>query len=139
MIDVKKLLTKICTELKRLSDLPYVIEEGGTGTHDNWYYRKWSDGTLECWIKKAFSTAIDTAWGSLWYKALGVLPDYPVSFLYLPSVTGSAHAASGSAWPTFSTNNVGVNNVGTVYVVSPTKQTSAISVHINVHAIGRWK
>lgn len=139
MIDVKKLLTKICTELKRLSDLPYVIEEGGTGTHDNWYYRKWSDGKLECWIKKAYSSAIDNAWGSLWYKSIGTLPNYPVEFLYLPSVTGSAHVASGSAWATFSTNNVSVTNCGTIYVVSPTKATSALSIQLSVHAIGRWK
>lgn len=117
----------------------HIIEEGGTGTHDNWYYRKWASGTLECWIKKAFSTAIDTAWGSLWYKSIGTLPDYPVEFLYLPSVTGSAHVASGSAWTTFSTNNVSVTNCGTIYVISPTKATSALSIQVSVHATGRWK
>lgn len=117
----------------------HIIEEGGTGTHDNWYYRKWASGCLECWIKKAFSSAIDTAWGSLWYKSIGTLPNYPVEFLYLPSVTGSAHVASGSAWTTFSTNNVSVTNCGTIYVISPTKATSALSIQLSVHAIGRWQ
>lgn len=117
----------------------HIVEEGGTGTHDNWYYRKWASGCLECWIKKAYSTTIDNAWGSLWYKSIGTLPNYPVEFLYLPSVTGSAHAASGSAWPTFSTNNVSVTNCGTMYVVSPTKATSALSIQVSVHATGRWK
>jgi len=117
----------------------HIIEEGGTGTNDNWYYRKWASGCLECWIKKAFSTAIDIAWGSLWYKSIGTLPNYPVEFLYLPSVTGSAHVASGSAWTTFSTNNVSVTNCGTIYVISPTKATSALSIQLGVHAIGRWQ
>lgn len=119
-------------------DAPYIIEEGGTGTHNNWYYRKWSDGTLECWIKREFSSVIDNSWGQLWYKSIGVLPDYPVSFRYLPSVTGSAHASSGNSWPTFSTNNVSVTNCGTIYIISPAKQTTSILLNINVHAIGKW-
>lgn len=37
-----------------------------SGTSGNWRYRKWSDGTAECWMNKKENLAM-TTWGSLYY------------------------------------------------------------------------
>ena len=46
MISTKKLLYKICEALS----VAYVVEQGTDGI---WTYRKWSDGTAECWGRVA--------------------------------------------------------------------------------------
>lgn len=132
MLNLKKTLLKLLS-------VPHVVEEGGTGVHTNWYYRKWSDGKLECWIKKEYSTKIETAWGSLYYTNLANMPDYPVNFVYVPVAVTSAQVASGNGWVTTNQANASVNNIGTQFIVSPTKLTSAVAVYISCYAVGRWK
>lgn len=132
MLDIKKALTK-------LMKAPIVVEEGGTGVHTSWYYRKWSDGKLECWIKKEYSTKVETAWGSLYYAPLANMPDYPVNFYYMPVAVTSVHVVNGNGWVTTNQANAGVNNIGTQFVISPTKITSAVAVFVNCYVIGRWK
>lgn len=45
-------------------DANVVIERG---TEGNWHYRKWLDGTAECWCRRSVGVNIDTAWGSIYY------------------------------------------------------------------------
>ena len=132
MLNLKKTLLKLLS-------VPHVVEESGTGAHTNWYYRKWSDGKLECWIKREYSTKIETAWGSLYYAPLTNMPDYPVNFVYVPVAVTSAQVVSGSGWVTTNQANASINNIGTQFVVSPTKLTSASAVHISCYVVGRWK
>lgn len=119
-------------------DAPYILEEGGTGVHTSWYYRKWSDGKLECWIKREYSTKIETVWGSLYCTALANIPDYPIDFAYLPVAVTSAHVVNGNGWVTTNQANAAVNNIGTQFIVSPSKITNAVTVFINIYVVGRW-
>lgn len=72
------------------------------GTANGWSYRKWTDGTLECW--KAFSAAsvaVSNAWGAL-YTASMDIPlserEYPYAFTTPPdvSITGRANGSGSS-------------------------------------------
>lgn len=132
MLNMKKTLLKLLS-------VPHVVEEGGTGVHTRWYYRKWSDGKLECWIKKEYSTKIESAFGSLYYASLPNMPNYPVEFRYLPVSVTSAHVANGNGWVTTNQANASVNNIGTQYIVSPIKLTSTVYLFVNCYVVGRWK
>ena len=55
MLDVKELL-------KKLLSVPMVVEQGTSGI---WTYRKWSDGTAECWahwVTGAFAGTLVNGW-----------------------------------------------------------------------------
>ena len=71
----------------------YVIAKGTSGS---WTYRKWSDNTYECWMRKTFSVTIGSTWGSMYY---GTTPaqSYPVTFKSSPyeivSVSGGNFTA----------------------------------------------
>ena len=119
-------------------DAPYILQEGGTGVHTSWYYRKWSDGKLECWIKREWSTTIDNSWGSLYYKTYTATPDYPIAFVYNPVIVASCTAKSGNAWATVDKTTQSLTGLGNIYVISPTKVTTAIDTFLNFYVVGRW-
>lgn len=132
MLNLKKTLLKLLS-------VPHVVEEGGTGVHTSWYYRKWSDGKLECWIKREYSTKIESAFGSLYYAPLANIPDYPVNFVHYPVAVTSVHSTNGNAWVTTNQANAGVNNIGTQFIISPIKITNAITIFANCYVVGKWK
>ena len=116
-----------------------VIDQGGTGTQDNWHYRKWSDGTLECWIRyQNNSVNITSTYGQLRYASLPNFSDYPVTFHYYPVLTITGMVSSGNGWVTGNNSNYSVTNPGGIIVYSPASQ-SGVGVTVNVYAIGRWK
>ena len=116
----------------------YVIEEGGSGVHTNWYYRKWESGRLECWCRKEYSgVSITSAYGQVKYATLAGFADYPVQFYYNPVVTVTGSVTNGNGWIAQS-NNYSTTNVGGLVVYAPANISSA-SVVVNVYAFGRWK
>ena len=57
-LNLKELISKI-------TSTPLIVESGTSGI---WTYRKWSDGTAECWGSKTPTTNPTPAqWGSLYY------------------------------------------------------------------------
>lgn len=55
------------------------------GKSDDWYYRKWDNGVLECWLTRGGTTASN---GVLHSSA-----KFPFEFIDFPSVTASAYVA----------------------------------------------
>ena len=45
-MSIKETLTRILNAINTLQNRDYIIEEGSTG---DWNYRKWANGTAECW------------------------------------------------------------------------------------------
>lgn len=113
-----------------------ITEQGGS---NDWTYRKWASGVLECWYRGVQTNiAIDTAWGALYYKALTAIPDYPVAFVDYPMVTAYLTGTNGNGWIVGNNSNYSYTNPGSLYVVNPSSQ-SGVNVTINVYAKGRWK
>ena len=50
----------------------------------------------------------------------------------------NGHGAGDNGWVTTNQANAGVNNIGTQFIVSPSKITSAVAVLINIYVAGRW-
>ena len=114
-----------------IRNLPSIVERGTSG---NWTYRKWSDGTSECWLDYTEPTAqAFSASGNVFYRTLTGL-NYPSGlFISAPVVIPSVYFA-----------NVGGCSIGSI---SPTScsvtvlssVSTARAVSIKLYAKGRWQ
>lgn len=112
------------------------------GLTDGWYWRKYTDGTAECWKRvKNTSRDISTQFGSMYYGNCDEV-EFPFSFYSAPIVNASVE--SGTALILMSWQGTDGNGTTTATkpasyrVVRPTSITGA-SFTIAYHAIGRWK
>ena len=112
------------------------------GETDIWRWRKYSDGTAECWgRKKNAARDIATPFGSMYYGNCDEVT-FPFSFHSAPVVTATVE--SGTALILMSWQGTDGNGTTTATqpasyrVLRPTTITGA-SFTIAYHAIGRWK
>lgn len=119
-----------------------LIGDYSEGVTDIWRWRKYSDGTAECWgRKKNAARDITTEFGSLYYGNCDEVT-FPFSFFSAPVV--NATVESGTALILMSWQGTDGNGTATATkpasyrVVRPTTITGA-SFTIAYHAIGRWK
>ena len=108
-----------------------IIESGTDGI---WTWRKWADGTAECWGVTAFENyACTTAYGSLYYAPLKSFNFPSGLFTARPELNLTPHCANGCV--------VGINSLAagyfSFYAYSPRNATQNIS--FNVYALGKWK
>ena len=118
--------------------LDYIVEQG---TKDNWIYRKWNSGIMECWRRLQITTNVSTAWGSLYTS--GAISStnltYPVAFIELPILnvnlmpfgSGGTLMVSGNAYGSATTT-------GALEIARGTTVSNAQYL-INYQAVGRWK
>lgn len=114
----------------------------GQGTYNGWSYRKWSDGTYECWRTLSLTVDIKTATNASWYSS-GELSatnlTFPITFTARPVVTVQL-MPTGKAWATiFPSNTTGsTTKTGSYQLMSMSSQTSAEAL-IAYHVKGKWK
>lgn len=112
---------------------PRIIDSGTDGI---WTYRKWSDGTSECWGEFTGSYTGSTAWGSSYWMSPYNQLSFPSGlFIAKPVITmarsGGVESFAGYA----SASKDGITNM---YTMRPAT-ASAGTYQIAFHAIGRWK
>lgn len=140
MNNLSKDLKWLYDKVKELLTKPRVIESGGSV--GNWYYRKWSNGILECWINKQYTNqVINSAWGYMYYHDAGKLPNYPVAFKRYPCVTVNTAFSKGWGWSATSNTDLSLTNPGSIFYYSASKVEASQGVNctINVYARGTWK
>lgn len=110
----------------------YVVEQGTSGA---WTYRKWSDGTSECWGSNPATYQTSSTEGGLYYalsKATlpsGLFISTPTSIVTVyGNWIGGASTGSGS---TMSSLNI--------YTWTPTSDANTRALSSQVHCFGRWK
>lgn len=125
----------------------FIVEQGiettGSGNYAaNWVYRKWNSGVAECWCRKHISTAVNTAWGSLYVS--GALPhtniawgvdfiDIPVANITIaPNNSGAFLIAGGST-------SLTASNTGGYEIARGSALASAGNFYINYYGIGKWR
>ena len=113
-----------------------------SGTSGNWHYRKWSDGTAECWMNKKATLTV-TSWGSLYYVRMDA-DSYPTG-LFTEVITVVAQFAS-SIDIVASARNQGDGRGETLSTTTPPAilgirptTASAASYTGMWYAIGKWK
>lgn len=123
---------------KRVDGVDAIVEQG---TKDNWYYRKYANGTAECWRRVSQTVDIETEWGSVYYGNCEEVT-FPFSFYSAPIVNATVESGYGMwlmAWTgTASSGTTLANKPASLRVARPTAVTAA-SIIIAYHAIGRWK
>ena len=116
----------------RTSDMTdFVVEQG---TSNGSYYRKWNNGTAECWINTTENVALNTAYGSL-YQGTWTW-NFPLTFTAAPTVTCSHFKwGTGASWATISSSTTTSADIRGIDAYSRSSGSTAIAAY----AIGKWK
>ena len=113
------------------------------GDKDGWTYRKWSSGIAECRKTVAVSTAISTAWGSMYVGATKMSrQSYPFVFTAKPMEVASLTTATNAVWLFPESGGNGVNGAyqSAIYnVCRPSAVSAAATYYITIDAVGKWK
>ena len=125
----------IKTLLSKLLNTPLVIEEGTSGI---WTYRKWSDGTAECWgYTASVNYAMTKTYGNLYYADLNRI-DFPTGlFSSAPVVTGVRNSEGGGTGLVALVLNRTTKDSCGGYSQSASSLTTAVS--FSIYAVGKWK
>ena len=107
----------------------------------SWYYRKWYDGTAECWAKRSVDVDATTEWGSLWR---GTVSRLTFPFVFKKEPICNITAEQGTTAHHFI---LGVNaeNGKASMISAPSvnifrnAKTSGMNVNILYNVHGRWK
>ena len=115
-----------------------IIDQGLT---DGWYWRKFANGTAECWKRVQQTVDIDTEWGGVYYGNCEEVT-FPFSFYSAPIVNAtveSGYALWLMSWTgSASSGTTLANKPASLRVARPTAVAGA-SIIVAYHAIGRWK
>ena len=107
------------------------------GSNENGYYRKWSNGILECWIDKTNVVwPIGTAYGSLFHGTYSWT--YPYPFVSTPNVVNLIRAwwGSGASWGSVYSFSKSQANFRAYDITSRSEDAS---MKFSAYAKGRWK
>lgn len=116
----------------------------GTTTVDGftWHYRKWNGGTYECWGVSNISTAVNTAWGSLYVSGsiAATNKKFPITFASIPNVTASLSGSGSGAFLIASgSGTTSTTSTGIYEIARGSALASAGTFNINYQVIGKWK
>lgn len=130
MLSVKQCLRDISNRFK--AETNYVVEQGTSG---KWTYRKWNDGTSECWGSNPATHQTSSTEGGLYFTLLkatlpaGLFISTPTSIVTAyGSWIGGALTGSGS---TRSSLNI--------YMWTPTNDANTRALSPQIYCFGRWK
>lgn len=119
-----------------IRNLPSIVEQGTSGI---WTYRKWSDGTAECWGLLQWTTTY-SAWGNIFYSTGSPQQNYPSGlFTETPVENVTLLGGGGDGWLGANTTaSPTKDKTGSYYRLRATTSQSNTAT-IAIHSIGKWK
>lgn len=118
--------------------LDYVVEQS---IKNDWTYRKWASGIMECWKNIVYETAVNNQLGGLYISpAATVRQNYPYSFIEKPIEVVSVQG-SQPVWVISAGNGDGANSTdvsGCYHLCSPSSHDTG-EHYLSFHVIGYWK
>lgn len=140
-VSIKRDLTVTGNIITGGNAVPTIVAQGTVGM---WTYRKWSDGVAECWGISTVSTAITTAWGSMYVGNTKMSRlNYPSElFIAKPVEMVTVQSPSNAVWVFAESGTNGVNDISTsaIYnVCRPTQITAASTYYLSFYIKGKWK
>lgn len=110
----------------------------GSGTSGIWSWRKWSDGTAECWGNLTGSVSSWTQWGSLYYSTRIANKAFPTNlFNAVPTVSATIQGASQDVF--LCTNgSADATQTSGFYLMRPASSTNA-TYTLGLYARGSWQ
>ncbi len=124
-------MNTISSLLKFIGSKPMVIEQGTSGI---WEYRKWSDGTAECWgISSDHTVSTSNAYGSNYYASLETL-NFPSGLFITKPEANIALQGGDGLW-------AAINGLGATYIsyYPFCSRNGNHNIVPLVRAIGKWK
>lgn len=121
--------------------IPVIVDSGISGI---WTYRKWSDGTAECWGNYKYSFGAGephTKWGSVYYITEPT-PEitYPFAFVDTPNVQAAmfTNTGYGTYWltPRYKSS---LTKTPTYFATRATENIQSGDFIISYNVKGRWK
>lgn len=118
-----------------------IVESGSSGI---WKYKKYESGLAECWGRFAFTTTLNTAWGTMYVGSTkSSRQTYPITFIESPVENATLLATNYAAWifPESGSTGINSNTQSAVYnICRPTSGgTSSHTFFICLQVVGRWK
>ncbi|MEG2211758.1 MAG: hypothetical protein RRX88_04675 [Raoultibacter sp.] len=133
---------ELAAQKEAWASICHVVEEGTTGM---WNWRKWSNGTAECWGKYRCpeNFYLSELWGSLYSSTTFVtFPDYPIAFVDTPTSSidyvDADPGYKGTGLVVRNISEITKTNPGWAWIVRPTQSTIG-HPSFDVRAAGRWK
>lgn len=123
-ISIKKTLAKIL-------NTPMIVEQGTSGI---WTYRKWSDGTAECWGLTSYTSHAMTQQSGNGYYSQETYNLPSGLFTSINNATGSKTGSGGLVTISFYTATTGYLGY---YCICTSSLTVTFGIFFNVK--GRWK
>lgn len=105
-----------------------------TGTSGIWFYRKWSDGTAECWGGKYYTVSLNTV-ATYYHRGAISNVSFP-SGLFTEAPLTQATATNNTYWITL--QGVSKTAISTIHVYDVVNGTN-VSVYASLYARGKWK
>lgn len=116
----------------------YIVAQGVT---NDWTYRKWNSGIMECWKSLLYATTVDNKWGSLYLSPTATArQSFPYPFIYGP-VENVTVSATNPVWVITASNGEGVGGTyasARYHVCSPGSYAEA-AYWLKFYVIGYWK
>lgn len=114
-----------------------VTEQGKDGyTEVVWHYRKWLDGSLECWCRRNVIVNVNMAWGSALFYGMATTINYPFEFIERPITQITCEYGDDSASLFIASSGTGTNVCATPVMLCRTDSKS-VNCNILYHAHGR--
>lgn len=112
-----------------------IIDAGASG---GFTWRKWADGTAECWGTFSGTVSSWSQWGGTYYSALIAKKTFPSNlFVDTPTCTATLQQSSGDAW--LAVNGAVTKDETTAYYLMRGTSGGNTSYTIGIKAVGRWK
>lgn len=116
-----------------------VVESGTTGI---WRYKKWSDGTAECWGRASITSSMQNVWGNLYTSTWIDRQNYPFEFVEIPVEIVTSRASANACWLYTEAEGTGLNTKTQTakYTVARPGQAATINtIYFDFYVVGRWK
>lgn len=117
-----------------LSPSAYIVESGTSGI---WTYRKWSDGTAECWGRTSSSSFTWSSYvNGLYYSSNNWLISLPFAFAdtnYV--VTANTYYVGGAVGWVANSNAMDSSTLKLTIV----RNGNSGDVYVNINVKGKWK
>lgn len=126
--------TNLNTRASALEAKVYVVSSGTSGI---WKWKKWSDGTAECYGQTSnASAAVTTGWGNIFVRDGGILSvAYPFTFTSISCFQATPISVGNNYW-IFTNSTMSMSASPAMGVARGTSATVTVSAYLYVK--GTW-
>lgn len=127
------------------NEVNVVIEEGtktvttAEGTTVTWHYRKWLNGSLECWCRRNVDVNITTAWGTGLYYGMATTINYPFEFAERPITQVTCEYGDDEVSLFVASSGTGTDTYATPVMLCRADSKTVVNCNILYNVHGKWK